>query len=357
MKARRSTLVLAVAAGLSLASSGYAAPQTSGSVRANAATRLSEAQLAEVQARTELAGEIVRNVSADAQAKGLGDSWRVGLLGALYSTPSYALRNIRGTVKTLDEAHARVVEAQVDAVEFPAKRASTGNAVAAGIGSPIDSLVFTPMTPCRFIDTRIVGGSIGTVQRSFDTAFSGASYGGSANCALPFPATHRAIAANVTIVNPSVAAGYLSIRSFASSNVTSWLNWYQVATVTANAGTITTDLNGAFHDAFEILTGGGTTDVVVDFFGYFEKAVLPKSTCTSSETDELVTLPVGFNGIRTTTLACPAGTTAVSPMCSSSSAIRLTAAGIDGGNAYCGWNNTFNKPIDAFQNVICCQVP
>jgi hypothetical protein len=81
----------------------------------------------------------------------------------------------------------------------------TASTAAVGIGDSGDNLVYTPVTPCRIIDTRLVGGPIpagGT--RSFFAAGSGFSTQGgvAGSCGVPFgPST--AVVINFVAVSPS----------------------------------------------------------------------------------------------------------------------------------------------------------
>lgn len=292
-------------------------------------------------------------------AKGASDSWRIGLLSALYNTPSSALRDINASARTLDQAQAQAAQAQVAASRTApaAGGGASASAVADSLGSTSDSLVFTPKTPCRFIDTRNVGGAIGTTARAFDTFLFGGSYGGDSACTLP-GAGEPAIAANVTIVSPDTAAGNITIRPAGSTSTTSWMNWFNLgAGALANAGIISTALNGSSHYGFEILTGGGTVQVIVDYFGYFSASPATALTCTQG-TYETFSLAAGYNTFHYTTATCPSGYTAVSAYCynNGNASVYLNGFGINGG-AWCGWNNLTGSAVTVTQNVFCCQVP
>lgn len=365
MKTCRSHLALAVSASLCLAAGTHAAPQTPSAANPSAQStkpRLNEAQLAEAQARVDLANQIAQNVGVDAQAKGLDEAaWRIGLLSVLYNTPSGALRDIRSTAKTLDQVHAQAAEAQTNAHADIASAAAAGghavanDAVAAGLGSSTDSLVFTPMTPCRFIDTRVVGGPVGTTVRTFDTFLIGPSYGGDGGCKLP-GSGEPAFAANVTLVNPSVAAGYLAVRPFGSTNLTSWSNWYQAGTVTANAGIVSTALNGSSHYAFEVLTGGGTTDVVLDYFGYFSASPPTALDCTNTAFAASVLLNTSTRDGNVAARACPIGYTQVATLPAAFGDYpNLTAVIVDDGGAFMHYNGSSSASFTV--KTKCCRVP
>ncbi|MBS0583659.1 MAG: tail fiber domain-containing protein [Proteobacteria bacterium] len=222
---------------------------------------LSMAQSEEMRARIELAHSIVQNVAADAAGKRAREDWPVGLSSVLYATPSATLRAIAASASTLDEAHAM---ARADALHGVRPVAEANS-----FGSASDSLIFTPITPCRFIDTRNVGGGI-VAPRQFDTSLDGSNYGGATGCVLP-PGGEAGIAANVTIVVPgTAAAGYLGIRPVGNTALTSFINWPAGGTLGwANAGTLSAARNGSGNYAFEVFASGGSPNVIVDYFGYF----------------------------------------------------------------------------------------
>jgi hypothetical protein len=219
-------------------------------------------QTGRLQEKLQLTQTILSNVSQDAAAKGATSEWRESLAALLYMQTNENLRAIAPNVHTLNEAHAIATSAQ--------------SAAAKALGDANNDLVFTPITPCRFIDTRNVGGPVGAV-RVFDTANTGATYGGSAACALS-GLGEPAIALNATIVSPTTT-GYLVIRPQGSSNVSSFLNWDASTLQEANAGIITTTAESNGHYEFEMFTDAGTPQVIVDYFGYFSA---PAGTITGN---------------------------------------------------------------------------
>ncbi|HEX7914843.1 hypothetical protein [Rudaea sp.] len=367
-----STLARAVAASLFLSATAFAAGPAAGPAgpaNASANKALNAAQLAEAQARVNLANQIVQNVTADAVANGATDAWRLSMLTNLYNTPSKALQDIRGSATTLSKVQEMVMAARAQAAASSASSAAGGASAATSaspavstdsLGSSTDSLVFTPKTPCRFIDTRNTGTPIGTTASSFDTFNFGPTYGGAAGCTLP-GAGEPAVAVNVTIVNPSAAPGYLNVRPAGSTLNTSWMNWYQsgASVQVANAGIIATALNGSSHYAFEMLTGGGTTSAILDYFGYFAPASSPAQALNCSYgTYETYSLATNYNSFHYTTATCPSGMTAVSAYCynATTDGVYLTGSGVNGG-AWCGWRNLTGGATNVSENVYCCQAP
>ncbi|HEX3526366.1 MAG TPA: M12 family metallo-peptidase [Thermoanaerobaculia bacterium] len=118
------------------------------------------------------------------------------------------------------------------------------------------------LTPCRLLDTRNANGPLGgpalgaMAQRTF-TAIN--------SCGIP--STAKAIVVNITSVNPA-AAGYLATFPGNAFPLGTTVVSFQPLTVRANNAIIglATDNTGTFG----IQNGStGTTNVVVDVFGYF----------------------------------------------------------------------------------------
>jgi hypothetical protein len=187
------------------------------------------------------------------------------------------------------------------------------------LGQTTSELVYIPIAPCRFIDTRNVGGPI-SGTRAYDFDLTGSSYGGSGAC-NPSGAVGGnakligAIAMNVTIVSPPLAPGFLGARPAGDTNTTSLVNWYEGgATVqAANAAVITTN-QGAGTNEIEFF--GGPTQVIVDVFGVF---AAPTATALDCATQ--VQHGPGNNDVLNNTFqvigapACPAGYTRTAVNC------------------------------------------
>jgi hypothetical protein len=360
MKSKITQLVLALAlaltAGLASAAGASAQPlAASPGAAASHAAKFTPAQLAEMQLRVGLANTIVKNVGADAAAKGLDGSWRLGLLNSLFAVPSASLSSIAASATTVDQAHALSNAALSNAH-------STGS-LAKSLGSATDSLVYTPMTPCRFIDTRNVGGAI-TTPRDFDTEFFGGSYGGASSCTLPFIG-EPAFVANVTVVVPNGPAGFLGIRPFGNTDVTSFINWETGGTTgLANAGVITTAFNGTSHYAFNVFQGGGNApQFILDYQGYFSPAIKPveQLDCYSSGPGP-VTITANSNTFWYV-VACSAGYQLVGLDCYNNghngiySGGQGYTSGSATGDGFCQWINVNSSAQIVRQNGICCRVP
>jgi len=121
---------------------------------------------------------------------------------------------------------------------------------------------FYTISPCRLLDTRNANGPFGgpalgiMAQRTFTAA---------GNCGIP--STAKAIAVNITSVNPTTA-GYLATFPGDAIPMGTTDVSFQALTVRANNAIIGLATNNA--GTFGILNGStGTANVVVDVVGYF----------------------------------------------------------------------------------------
>ncbi len=141
----------------------------------------------------------------------------------------------------------------------------TGGLVAVQAATPTASS-FTPITPCRIIDTR--SGSANVGQRSAPIA-AGQDYAitvrGSNGKCTNIPANATGVSMNVTAVNGS-AASYLTVWPTDSPRpVASSLNWLANQPPTPNAVNTALSDNGQLN----FWTESGSVDLIADITGYY----------------------------------------------------------------------------------------
>lgn len=242
-------------------STPQAPPPRPGADAEAARQRPTPQQLANVEARIATASSIVDRLASEAKALGRASEWRQITLQSLLALPLDELRRIEQESSSVDGLAARLAESG----SHPAP-----------LGGSTNDLVYKPIVPCRYIDTRNVAGKIaGGVSRGYDLGNNGSVYGGQAACAPnsifgPPQDAIAALAMNVGITEPNGAPGFLAVKPTLASPVTSFMNWYQAgATVQlANAGIVTLDQNVNVAEEFYIQTSE-TTHVTVDLFGAF----------------------------------------------------------------------------------------
>jgi len=191
----------------------------------------------------------------------------------------------------------------------------------AKLGQPGTELVYYPITPCRYIDTRNLGPrpwSTPVGVRAYDLDTTGATYGGVATCdprSVVGGVANRmgAIAINIAIVDPGFFPGFFGARPFGSTNSTSLVNWYESgATVQlSNAGIVTTTQSLTTE---EIEFFGTSTHYVVDVLGVF---AAPTSTPLDCVTGTLTQTAVNSTTRDYSLQAsgCPTGYGIVSNSC------------------------------------------
>lgn len=202
------------------------------------------------------------------QVSGTSATQKQWLLESLYGMPLEQIR-VLGT----PGSYAATVSAM-----------STAKTSTKLLGDAQNDLVFRPIQPCRFIDTRNIGGPI-SGSRDYDLDNTGTTYGGVGACDPKASAGGNAdniggIAINLTIVGPTVSPGFMGARPFGSTNTTSMVNWYQTGPTVqaANASVVMTDQSGATD---EIEFFGSPTDIVVDIFGVFTAPAPTALDCTA----------------------------------------------------------------------------
>jgi hypothetical protein len=150
------------------------------------------------------------------------------------------------------------------------------------------ALGYVPITPCRLVDTRLIGSSPGTplqpaLSQDFRVSATDLSnQGGSATgCGVPGTATSAMV--NIVAVTPT-GPGNLGVWAYPSpapATQTSVLNYGAVAGLAAIANGIAIPICDAhtatcFYD-FTIVARASATHLVVDVVGYFGPAVISSS--------------------------------------------------------------------------------
>jgi hypothetical protein len=129
---------------------------------------------------------------------------------------------------------------------------------------------FTPITPCRIVDTRHGGGALsGGVARSFSAIGSAgisAQGGASGGCGIPSAAT--ALDVSLQSVN-STKAGFLNETASGVAFANASLLHYVKGQTIGSGATLPITGTGTF--AFKLKASAGHTDVLVDVLGYYIK--------------------------------------------------------------------------------------
>lgn len=249
----------------------------------------------------------------------------------------------------------------------PAGRAGSAKAMAqAGtkaLGSTTGDLVFTPVVPCRILDTRVTGGPIAAgATRSFlalaaNPTSNFTSQGGSnTNCNVASVGA-SAVAINVTAVTPT-AGGYATVYPFGASAPTAASLNYRVGTVVNNTVIVGVPNPLGIND-FTIFTFA-QADYVADIVGYFSPPQATQFDCVNTSVDSF-TIPANSVNFYNNP-ACPTGYKATTPYCwTASTGVYHQGSGYNAnapGNAtFCSWQNTTASSQTVFGGNVCCRVP
>ena len=163
---------------------------------------------------------------------------------------------------------------QISRVSAALALAATSTLASAQLGTLNTDLVYTPITPCRLIDTRsavagqMVAGSVRTFNGWTATNFASQGGDGSSNCNIPATTDTAAIVVNFTIVTPT-AGGYITAFP---SNVTQPV----AASLNFNAGDVKGNnailkLSQASNTNQLSIYTTSTTHLVADVVGYYAK--------------------------------------------------------------------------------------
>jgi hypothetical protein len=364
---RRSSLLLGCAALVLASASANSEAQSGGTDSAGGSSNIARTassnkvsitteQRARLAQKLRLIDAIVRAAAPDMQARGVSAEQRQWLIESLSGAPLEQLQAM-GVPGSFDATVQQLAKTE------PVATAVANRRNALTLGQRQNDLVFRPITPCRYIDTRNVGGPI-VGSRSYDLNNTGTSYGGSGACnpkaSAPFGDENYigAIAINLTIVSPTSAPGFMGARPFGSTNNTSLVNWYQTgaSVQAANAGIVMTDQTGALD---EIEFFGSPAQIIVDVFGIF---TAPAPTGLDCVQGPLTTVNVANGGIiNFSPGACPAGYTAVSLTCHTSGMFTGTtwvSSGITTtGAEQCQGSNNSGVAQNYNAAFTCCRVP
>jgi hypothetical protein len=183
------------------------------------------------------------------------------------------------------------------------------------LGSYTGDLVFTPITPCRVMDSRFGTGLYAGPFTSLNTIplyvtdplnANGHVQGGAASCGIPF-AAGTAVALNITVV-PLAGSGDLKIYPFAAPPPNaSIINFYAGLNL-ANATSAAIALANATDDLSITVEYATSVHIIVDVMGYY--AASPTTALSTVRVNSAATVVANggfYNPLDSPT--CPAGYT------------------------------------------------
>jgi hypothetical protein len=237
---------------------------------------------------------------------------------------------------------------------------TAGEIGAKTLGSTTRDMVFTPITPCRILDTRVVGGPItANTFRRFIAVSNGDNFaaqgGSSTDCGMNQPVV-SGVVLNVTAVTPS-GAGFATVyKSEDPQPLAASLN-YTAGAIVNNSVVVGVKVPLDLSD-FTIYTFA-QSHFVVDIVGYFSSPQATQLQCVSTSTIS-ANVPAGGSTISQPPL-CPSGYDVVTPFCFGSPGVNLRGSGVTnnevGLSAFCAWHNPTASAQSVQYASTCCRVP
>lgn len=209
----------------------------------------------------------------------------------------------------LNTADAHNLQRAMQALEFDEMLAAlSGRSIATGegpqqLGDASADLVYTPITPCRILDTRVAGGPIAAAgTRGFDVSawFNGSFvFQGGFDGDCDIPARPAAVAVNLAAVSPA-SSGYLTAFPRGADQPLAATVNYPAGGVTSNEVLITVSATAGYDMS---VYSHRQSHVVGDIVGYY---MAPEATAPDCELVQ-ESISVAAGGIQFQTATCPAG--------------------------------------------------
>jgi hypothetical protein len=231
------------------------------------------------------------------------------------------------------------------------------------LGDFRDDLVYTPINPCRIVDTRNAGGPIAAnTTRSFEVDVPpGGNYvaqgGSNTDCGIPNDSVDAvtAIAATITVTQ-GTGFGFLTAWAVGFPQpFSSVINFSPGETI---ANTTIVPVNPGPAVDINVFAGAAGTQVIIDVAGYFAAPIATPDDCTTVASAS-ISIP-NNNGFTALDAFCPTGRTVTGGGQDGPSiptpGFFTTSLPITGG--WRTWvNNQSGSSRDIQTFVRCCRVP
>jgi hypothetical protein len=225
------------------------------------------------------------------------------------------------------------------------------------LGAAAADLVYTPITPCRILDTRVVGGSIASnASRDFNAVVASggnfSSQGGSASDCASLAAGQAAVAINVTAVTP-VAAGFATVYPFGASRPLASSVNYTAGAIVNN--TVVARLPSPLTTKDFTIYTFAASDFVADIVGYFAPPQATALDCTTVSAAATNVAAGAYVGLPV--MNCAASYSPVSLAISAAENVLVADSYTSGlaGQVFVRSLSASVQPVTA--KLICCRVP
>jgi hypothetical protein len=229
--------------------------------------------------------------------------------------------------------------------------------VFAQIGSADKDLVFTPITPCRIVDTRFATG--GPVLAGSTRVFKAwaptyAAQGGSAsNCGILQSNDVAALALNLLVIVPS-GEGFIKAWPVGVAQPNASTLNYKTNDVLANSATLKVSQVSGDWNLYSV----STTHFAADVVGYYSKPVSVGSLECTTQIPPSQSIADGFASFLNTP-NCATGYIATAPYCWNNNYLNVysTGSGVSGTGGFCSWRNQSGAAAFVFTGITCCRIP
>ena len=222
------------------------------------------------------------------------------------------------------------------------------------LGDSARDLTYTPVQPCRILDTRVAGGAIpANGIRGFVATFNsgsgsfGPQGGSSTDCGMSLSGA-TAVAINLTAVAPA-AAGYATVYpAGAAQPVAASVNYAAGAIVN---NTVIVGIPSPQQSTDFNVFSFAQSHYVADIVGYFAPPQASPLDCVLRGSNLGATISAGATG-SASGLACDAGYNQVGMECQSfASGVHL----IESSSSQCRWLNSTGSLQGVVAYTVCCR--
>lgn len=271
-----------------------------------------------------------------------------------------ARSTFEGATATLGGSGHRMTDAQVVDSMARAKVAPVGVSrqdIGKALGSAASDLVYTPVTPCRILDTRVAGGPIaGSFTRDFNAVVgSGGNFttqGGSATDCGVVAAGQAAVVINLVAVTPT-GAGFATVYPFGVPRPLASSVNYTAGAVVNN--TVVVPLPSPLTTKDFTVYTFATSDYVADIVGYYAPPVATALQCTR-QFGSFVNIPANTYGFGVSA-TCPTGYTATGLGIEAAANVVMADSAISSSGGTIFTYNLGGTSQSTRAWVQCCRVP
>jgi hypothetical protein len=219
------------------------------------------------------------------------------------------------------------------------------------LGSFTNDLVYTPITPCKLVDTRTPGTGYSYAAGGAFAASQKRTYDSYTFCG-PIPANTAAIQVSVNTQYGGAGGGILSLMANAAAAPVTNIFYAGYAPVTTVVP-VNGPGNGGLFDAQ--ISGVAGADLIIDVVGYYAAPVATALQCQYT-TGPALSVAAGLYQTMGT-VACPTGYTAVSQSFQASSNVVLADNYPVGTGWFMAVKNVGGVAVTVTPAAQCCRIP